>query len=497
MRQLHLVGFTTDHKQLIFSARKGTKSGGFTVALDDHLVGLIDEALRRGDGDDGDRLAQHRRFARQESLLSPREIQSRLRSGSTLTQVASDAGVDEDWIGRFAAPILAEQAQVIGRARELRYATPRKGVSAQPLGTSVRWNVADRGVRLGDDDFDGAWGAFQLRDGSWVVRFVFVSRQRSQIAEWEVDFPSATVTARNRLASNLGYIAPRTRPPSAELLVPAPPSTPPASAAAPSEETDPGAIARPAKRAAKKRPAKKRAAKRRPAKRAGKKKAGAKSASTRRPVRKKAARSPARSAKKSAKKSARQAAAEKATRTKATAPRKRAAKKLRGQRKAATRVASKRATSKKAAPKKAATKGRATKTAAAKGRATKRTATTAARRQTRPVPPAAAALPPATRPSPRPRDTAPPPREPRSLRRARARQTAEEVPAAQLFEASLLAEPTGAVEHTEPPRPDGPLAATEPPARDRVVTIRADRARPPTRSELDTSSRRRRATSRH
>ena len=34
MQQLHLVGFTTDHEGLIFSARKGAKTGSFVLKLD-------------------------------------------------------------------------------------------------------------------------------------------------------------------------------------------------------------------------------------------------------------------------------------------------------------------------------------------------------------------------------------------------------------------------------------------------------------------------------
>ena len=35
MQQLHLVGVTTDHDSLIFSVRKGAKSGSFVLSLDE------------------------------------------------------------------------------------------------------------------------------------------------------------------------------------------------------------------------------------------------------------------------------------------------------------------------------------------------------------------------------------------------------------------------------------------------------------------------------
>ena len=64
MQQLHLVGFTTDHDGLIYSARRGAKSGSFVIELDDDLVDTIEELLRLrdGGGDDGhshDGASQH------------------------------------------------------------------------------------------------------------------------------------------------------------------------------------------------------------------------------------------------------------------------------------------------------------------------------------------------------------------------------------------------------------------------------------------------------
>src|SRR5204862_673980 len=54
---------------------------------------------------------------RPQSALTPREIQARLRSGFSIAQVAAEAGVGQDWVARFAAPILAEQQQVLERSQ--------------------------------------------------------------------------------------------------------------------------------------------------------------------------------------------------------------------------------------------------------------------------------------------------------------------------------------------------------------------------------------------
>jgi hypothetical protein len=236
VQQLHLVGFTTDLEGLIFSARKGAKSGGYLVVLDDKLRATVEDAfrLRNGQGSTDDGAddessaggAGRPRRPRPESTLSPREIQARLRSGSTIAEVARDAGVDEEWVSRFAVPIQAEQAQVVGRARRLTFVKPRLGESALPLGTAVRWNLADKGIRLFDDDYEAAWSAYNLQGASWVVRFEYASRQKRQVAEWEVDLREGELFARNRTASELAFLDAarrRRRPPTLE---PSPRDTP-------------------------------------------------------------------------------------------------------------------------------------------------------------------------------------------------------------------------------------------------------------------------------
>jgi hypothetical protein len=211
MQKLHLVGFTADFDGLIFSARKGAKSGSFVVPLDGRLLKQIAEAQQRRDGGSAgpsrveERLSSPR-LVRPESALSPREMQDRIRSGWTLDEVAAEAGVDLDWVRRFAAPVLAEVRRVVERSRDAVYDKPRFGLSTLPLGASVRRNVLDRGVRLLDEELDDCWSAYQLDEDVWVVRFAYTSRGRSQEAEWLFDLETEELTSRNRLAAQLGHV---------------------------------------------------------------------------------------------------------------------------------------------------------------------------------------------------------------------------------------------------------------------------------------------------
>ena len=177
------------------------------VALDDALCDTIDEAGAPGRRGNGSSRSRRLGTPRAESALSPRDIQMRLRAGRSISHVANEAGVDEDWVMRFAAPILAEQALVVAKALQLTFSKARLGVSGKPLGESVWWNVADKGALMSEDTFDQCWTALHLRDRVGL-RFDFVNRKKRQRAEWEVDVREGTIASRNRLASELGYVEP-------------------------------------------------------------------------------------------------------------------------------------------------------------------------------------------------------------------------------------------------------------------------------------------------
>ena len=220
MRQLHFVGFTSDHDGLIFAGRRGAKTGDFVIKLDDDLLEQIDGARTANLANEpvAPPPPPPPPRPRIDSALSPREMQKRLRGGRTVAQVAAEAGVNIEWVERFAAPVLAEQAAAVARAHELILRTNRRGQSDRSLASSVIRNLADRGIRLADDEFDLAWTAFQLDDTEWVIRFRYRSRGRDQKAEWLLDMAAGTLVPHNRLGTELGFVDPgRHAPPVREL----------------------------------------------------------------------------------------------------------------------------------------------------------------------------------------------------------------------------------------------------------------------------------------
>ena len=206
MQQLHLVGFTTDRRGLIFSVRRGAKSGGYTIAVDDDLFNAIDDArawLAEAVAEE-DEAARSTLDERPESQLSVREVQSRLRQGWSIDEVAADAGVDPGWVARFAAPVLTEQAEVIRAVRAARL-TKRTGVSGAALGDAVYRNLAERGCSPPRDQLDRQWSARQLSEGLWEVTFAYTFRRREHNVRWSYDVEHNKVAPRDRLASLLGF----------------------------------------------------------------------------------------------------------------------------------------------------------------------------------------------------------------------------------------------------------------------------------------------------
>jgi hypothetical protein len=235
MQELHLVGFTADFDGLIFSVRRGAKSGSYRVSVDEALIDAVAELRRvaderHGEPDTaaGDRIAPPPAAARQPaprrdgpSALSPRQIQDRIRTGWSVEAVADEAGTSTDWIQRFAHPVLAELDAVVARARDAWVVKARAGRSSLPLAAAVRRNLLDRSVRP-TGGVDTGWSAFLLEPGAWVVRFDYDGPNGPQRAEWLFDGTSGDLMARDRKAADLGFVAPPRPAPVARAAKPEP-----------------------------------------------------------------------------------------------------------------------------------------------------------------------------------------------------------------------------------------------------------------------------------
>ena len=216
MQDLHLVGFTTDRRHLIFSARRGAKSGSFLVPVDEELVSVVAELGADAPADDDETVLEETVAPpppRVEAKLTVREVQARLRAGESVAEVAADAGVAEEWVERFAPPVRAEQRQVVERALRLPMERSRAGASAKPLGVAVASAMAERGVVFTDESYAASWTSRLIGQDHWVIEFHFTQRGRKRTVGWTFDAADGRITTSDRSASQIGFVAPPTAQP--------------------------------------------------------------------------------------------------------------------------------------------------------------------------------------------------------------------------------------------------------------------------------------------
>jgi hypothetical protein len=156
-----------------------------------------------------------------ESALSPREIQTRIRAGESVEDVARHAGVDRDRVERFAAPVIAEREHVAGLA--MMSSARRRGETSahRTLQGALNERLRQRG--LGADTV--TWDSYRLDDGRWSVTADYRSGETARQAVFYFD-----VAGRYSVAGNdegrwvLGDIAPgRGSQPGAETATPGEP----------------------------------------------------------------------------------------------------------------------------------------------------------------------------------------------------------------------------------------------------------------------------------
>ena len=135
MRGARMVGLSPDGRFVIVATETGEE---LAIAADDRL-----RAALRGDRP---RLGQLEN--KMESALSPREIQTRIRSGESVEDVARVAGVDRERVERFAAPVIAEREHVAGLAMTSSARRRGETSSHRTLRGVLNERLLDRGVDI-------------------------------------------------------------------------------------------------------------------------------------------------------------------------------------------------------------------------------------------------------------------------------------------------------------------------------------------------------------
>lgn len=128
--------------------------------------------------------------------LSPRDIQARIRSGSSADEVARIAGVPVDRVLRYAGPVLQERAMLAQHARRTKLRTSEKGAS---LAEIVDARLAQHGIEAEKI----SWDAYRRDDGTWRIIATWPSGKATAQAIWELDKTRLVVTPHDDMAHYL------------------------------------------------------------------------------------------------------------------------------------------------------------------------------------------------------------------------------------------------------------------------------------------------------
>lgn len=193
MRALRVVGLGPDERTIIVEtavSQPGARSEQFSLAVDDNLHAAI-----RGDLP---RLGQI--SIELENQMRPREIQSRIRAGASVEQVASAAGVSSERVERFAYPVLLERSRFAQLAQQA-HPVRADGPDVRSLEAVVTETFRQRGHDFGAV----SWDAWRAENGKWVVQLRWRTGRSENRAHWTFH-PGAhggTVTALDDHATDL------------------------------------------------------------------------------------------------------------------------------------------------------------------------------------------------------------------------------------------------------------------------------------------------------
>ena len=190
MRELKIVGLDLDGKHVICEG--GNPADKFKIRVDDRL-----RAALRGDGA---RVAQTRIDIEVTNMLSPKEIQARIRAGASVEQLATSAGVDVERVERFAHPVLLERSRAAELATAAHPVLP-DGPSVLTLLETVITSLVARGLNPDHT----TWDAWRNEDGRWTVQLGWKAGRSDNLAHFRF-CPGAhggTVTAVDDSASEL------------------------------------------------------------------------------------------------------------------------------------------------------------------------------------------------------------------------------------------------------------------------------------------------------
>jgi len=171
---------SSDGKQLLLTDSEGAE---FTVDIDPRLRAALSERPGR------------RLEIQMDSMLRPRDIQARIRSGESAESVAEAAKTTVDKVMPYAAPVLAEREHVAQRAQR---SSIRRHAGEGPAGARTLGDaIAGRLRALNVDPETVKWDAWRREDGRWSLTARYATPDREGKAELTFDQPGNFVVVDN------------------------------------------------------------------------------------------------------------------------------------------------------------------------------------------------------------------------------------------------------------------------------------------------------------
>lgn len=194
MQDLRVIG--VENGALLVAADDGTR---FRIPIDE----VLQSKLRQSVPDPGSG-----------PKLSPREIQSHIRSGMSAQDVSSITGAPLEYIQRFEGPVIAEREFVVESALGV---PVRTAGDTDPMnqprtfGTAIRERLHELGA------INERWASWKEATG-WVVKLAFTANQIEHDARWQFDPKKQALSPLNTEAITLsqqgeaaGSLIPRLR----------------------------------------------------------------------------------------------------------------------------------------------------------------------------------------------------------------------------------------------------------------------------------------------
>ncbi|WP_265444010.1 septation protein SepH [Flexivirga meconopsidis] len=181
MRELRLTGVHEDGEHLLLVDDEGERS---QLRITEELRAAIRRDRSRALADAG--------VPEPEQVeLRPRDVQTLLRSGLSLEDVAERSGWTVEKVSRYEAPIRAERDYVAGLARAVLVAdaTARRGEEGT-FGERIERRLDGRGV----DADDVTWDSWRSSDQDWTVQCSFPAGGKLRHATWRFGIDGRTLT---------------------------------------------------------------------------------------------------------------------------------------------------------------------------------------------------------------------------------------------------------------------------------------------------------------